>query len=257
MLVALALDLRALRLALLADRGIAGFVGKRHRPPASRPVLQLLGKLLHEARIGVGGEREGEDAILAAHQPDVALQRRHRQRIALLLRQRHELRETVDPHRRRRRRSGLRRSRSGIGRGHHGTREGSRRRAAATTTRRRSGRAGDGARAVAQHPERLVRRRQVGRIGEAHEQHLRRHDRARRGLHLGEALAQDLPGPRQRPDRERGREFLPRRRSVSVSVASSSALGASLRRVTVCTYSARSATTPAGSARNRTGRKAP
>ena len=46
-------------------------------------------------------------------------------------------------------------------------------------------------------------RRQIGDIGEAHQHHLGRLDRRGRGLHLGEALQQHLPGAGEHRHRER------------------------------------------------------
>ena len=59
---------------------------------------------------------------------------------------------------------------------------------------------------LSQRADRLVGRRQVGRIGDAHQHHLGRRDRPARRLHLGDALEQHLPGARQHPHRQRGGE---------------------------------------------------
>ena len=61
--------------------------------------------------------------------------------------------------------------------------------------------------AVLQGAQGLVRRRQIGRVGEAHQHHFGRRNRSVRGLNLRDALEQDLPGARQGAHRQRLREF--------------------------------------------------
>ena len=56
------------------------------------------------------------------------------------------------------------------------------------------------------HPDRLIRRRHIGDIGDPHQHHLRRRRRTRRRLRLGDALEQHLPHPRQHPHRKLGGE---------------------------------------------------
>ncbi len=61
---------------------------------------------------------------------------------------------------------------------------------------------------LAQLADRLLRRRQIGSIGETDQRHFGRGQRARRILHILHALEQDLPGPRQDADRQLVGEFL-------------------------------------------------
>ena len=119
-----------------------------------------------------------------------------------------------------------------------------RRRCRWTTARRR------GRRAVSfSTRQRLVRRRQVGGVGEADEHHVGGGERARRGL--GSPRCPSAASARRGRGRgARACRRSPRRgvRSSSVSASSSAADGASFRRVTIWVKAARSSSTTAGSA---------
>ena len=85
------------------------------------------------------------------------------------------------------------------------------------TGRRRPGpqRAGGGFAAFGQAAQRILRRRQIGGVGEADQRHLGGGERARRILHVLDALEQDLPGAGQRPERRASRRV--RRRGAARS----------------------------------------
>ena len=109
----------------------------------------------------------------------------------------------------------------------------------------RGGRAGRGWR-VAQLPQRIVGRRQIGGIGEPHQHHVGGGERAAAHRALLQAFQQHLPGARQHGNGHIARKLGPRRCSSSVSDASFGAPGASFSRVTTCVNSARSPRTTAG-----------
>ena len=70
-----------------------------------------------------------------------------------------------------------------------------RRRCAAGDHRRRSA-------VLLDHPDRFIRRRHISDIGNPHQHHFGRRRGPGRGLHLGDALEQHLPHPRQHPHRK-------------------------------------------------------
>ena len=102
--------------------------------------------------------------------------------------------------------------------------------------------------AVLQQTDEFGRRRPIGDIGQAHQNHLRGLNRRGRGLHLVQPLQQHLPQTGQR----RHRQFLRKRpgapRSPSASGSSAPASGANLIRVSQWPRSRRSWNSSGGSA---------
>ena len=103
-------------------------------------------------------------------------------------------------------------------------------------------------RTIAERADHLVRRRQVGGVGDPHQHHLGRGERPAGGGDLFEPFEQHLPGARQNAHRELCGKARPRVRSASVSETSSASAGTIFTRVTKCVNSARSPSTIAGSA---------
>ena len=105
-----------------------------------------------------------------------------------------------------------------------------RRRAAAARRRGAAARRRDARRspaALGELAQRVLRPRHIGGIGEAHQRHFRRGERAGRILHVFDALEQDLPGAGQLRRAPACRRFrAPRRRSTSLIAGSSAPSGA-------------------------------
>jgi len=158
------------------------------------------------------GEQRGRDALLGElvgvqyQRNDVAFERGTGRKIALLVRERDQVFEASDRDaprgglcralgRRRRRAARARRGSHFEPRRGRGRRSGRGRR---TILLRRF--------SLAQRTDRFIGRRQVRRIGDPDQHHFGGSDRLRRGLHLGNAAEQHLPGTRQYPHRQAGGE---------------------------------------------------
>ena len=115
--------------------------------------------------------------------------------------------------------------------------------------RRRGARRGAPSADLGELAQRVLGRRQVGGVGEADQRHFGGGERARRILHVLDALEQDLPRRGSaRPSPASARIRAPRSRSISLIAGSSGASGAIFTRVTKWQNSASSISISAGSA---------
>ena len=213
------------RLVLRLDGRLALLAGNHHHPASIGPLRKLARQIVDQRLRRALFQCNLQAAVLAANQPHVALERKLHSDVALVRRERNQFLEARNNEGRsgrlrgrldhggdrrlrhaawrrgawhvhsRRQRSSLRKrgSRARVAPLHRCGRDACRRAAVALRTA--------AAAAALKRADRLIGRGQIGRIGDAHQNHLGRGQRAARRFDLGDALEQHLPCPREHPHR--------------------------------------------------------